>query len=151
MASLFLIGSWLTDGESESHSVVSNSLRSYRLYSPWNSPGQNTGAGSLSLLQGIFPTQGSNPGLLHCWQILYQLSHKRSPTDVYVGEYFSNIKISTRLPLLMVLFKSCVSFLVFFSWSVVYQLFRSWKVFRCFGKVFSFLLTNLSFLLFIFY
>ena len=45
-------------------------------YSPWNSPGQNTGVGSLSLLQGIFPTQGSNPGLLHCWQILYQLSHR---------------------------------------------------------------------------
>ena len=38
------------------------------LYSPWNSPGQNTGVGSLSLLQGIFPTQGSNPGLLHCKQ-----------------------------------------------------------------------------------
>ena len=47
-------------------------------YSPWNSPGQNTGVGSLSLLQGIFPTQGSNPGLLHCRQILYQLSHKGS-------------------------------------------------------------------------
>ena len=43
---------------------------------PWNSPGQNTGVGSLSLLQGIFPTQGSNLGLLHCVQILYQLSHK---------------------------------------------------------------------------
>ena len=46
--------------------------------SPWNSPGQNTGVGSLSLHQGIFPTPGSNPGLLHCRQILYQLSHKRS-------------------------------------------------------------------------
>ena len=34
--------------------------------SPWNSPGQNTGVGSLSLLQGIFPTQESNWGLLHC-------------------------------------------------------------------------------------
>ena len=44
------------------------------LYSPWNSPGQNTGVGSLSLLNGIFPTQRSNPGLLHCRQILYQLS-----------------------------------------------------------------------------
>ena len=41
----------------------------------WNSPGQNTGLHSLSLLQGIFPTQGSNPGLLHCRWILYQLSH----------------------------------------------------------------------------
>ena len=49
------------------------------LYSPWNSPGQNTAVGSLSLLQGIFPTQGSNPGLLQCRRILYQLSHKGSP------------------------------------------------------------------------
>ena len=42
----------------------------------WNSPGQNTGVGSLSFLQGIFPSQGSNPGLLHCRRILSQLSHK---------------------------------------------------------------------------
>ena len=49
------------------------------LYSPWNSPGQNTGVGSLSLLQGIFPTQGLNPGLPQCRRILYQLSHKGSP------------------------------------------------------------------------
>ena len=48
----------------------------------WNSPGQNTGVGSLSLLQGIFPTQGLNPGLPHCGRILYQLSHKRSPAHV---------------------------------------------------------------------
>ena len=41
-------------------------------YSPWDSPGQNTGVGILSLLWGIFPTQGSNPGLPLCWQILYQ-------------------------------------------------------------------------------
>ena len=66
-------------GESESRSVMCNSLWPRGLYSPWNSPGQNTGVGSLSLLQGIFPTQGSNPGLLHCRQILYQLSHKGSP------------------------------------------------------------------------
>ena len=50
---------------SESHSVMFDSLRPHGLYSSWNSPGQNTGVGSLSLLQGIFPTQGSNPGLLH--------------------------------------------------------------------------------------
>ena len=48
-------------------------------YSPWNSPHQNTGVGSLSLLQGIFPTWGSNPDLPHCRRILYQLSHKGSP------------------------------------------------------------------------
>ena len=41
-------------------------LRPQGLYSPWNSPGQNTGVGSLSLLQGILPTQGLNPGLLYC-------------------------------------------------------------------------------------
>ena len=46
---------------------------------PWNSPGQNTGADSHSLLQRIFPTQGSNPGLLHWRWILYQLSHHGSP------------------------------------------------------------------------
>ena len=65
-------------GFSESHSVMSNSLWPHELYSPWNTPGQNTGEGSLSLLQGIFPTQGSNPGLPHCSQILYQLSHQGS-------------------------------------------------------------------------
>ena len=57
---------------------MTNSLRPRGVYSPWNSPGQNTGVGSLSLLQGIFPTQGLNPGLVHCGQILYQLSHKGS-------------------------------------------------------------------------
>ena len=56
--------------------VVSDSLRPHGLYSPWNSPGQNTEVGSLSLLQGIFPSQGSNPGLPHGRQTLYQLSHK---------------------------------------------------------------------------
>ena len=64
---------------SESLSVVSNSLWPHGLYSPWNSPGQNAGVGSLSLLQGIFPTQGLNPSLPHCRQILYQLSHQGSP------------------------------------------------------------------------
>ena len=64
------------ESESESRSVMSNTLQPYGLYSPWNSPGQNTGVGSLSLLQGLFPTQGQNPGLLHCRRILYQLSHK---------------------------------------------------------------------------
>ena len=61
---------------SDSRSVMSSSLQTHGLYRPWNSPGQNTGVGSLSLLQGIFPTQGLNPALLHCRRILYQLSHK---------------------------------------------------------------------------
>ena len=64
---------------SESRSVVSDSLRPHGLYSPWNSPGQNTGVGSFSLLQGIVPTQGSKPGLQRCRRILYQQSHRGSP------------------------------------------------------------------------
>ena len=58
--------------------VASDSLQPHRLFRPRNSPGQNTGVCSLSPLQGIFPTQGSNPGLPHCRWILYQLSHKGS-------------------------------------------------------------------------
>ena len=57
--------------ESESHSVM--------LYSTGNSPGQNTGVDSISLLQGIFPTQELNQGLLNCRQILYQVSYQGSP------------------------------------------------------------------------
>ena len=49
------------------------------LLCPWNSPGQNTGVGSCSLLQGIFPTQESNPGLPYCRWILYYLSHQGIP------------------------------------------------------------------------
>ena len=64
---------------SESHSVVSGSLWPHGPYSPWNSPSQDTGVGILSLFQGIFPTQGSNPGFPHCRWILYQLSHKGRP------------------------------------------------------------------------
>ena len=70
--------------EIESRSVVSDSLRPHglqpaRLLCPWHSPGQNTGVSSRSLLQGIFSTQGSNPGILHCRQILNHLSHQGSP------------------------------------------------------------------------
>ena len=63
---------------SESHSVVSDSLRPHGLYNPWNFLG-HTGVGSLSLLQGIFPNQGLNSGLSYCRRNLYQLSHKGSP------------------------------------------------------------------------
>ena len=69
-----------TWSESESYSVVSDSLWPHGLYSPWNSAGQNIGMGSLSLLQGIFPIQGSNPGLPHGRQILYQLIYQGSPS-----------------------------------------------------------------------
>ena len=65
---------------------MSKSLQPHRLYSatllcPWDFPGKNTGAGSHSLLQGIFPTQGRNPGLLHSRQILHRLSHQRANLD----------------------------------------------------------------------
>ena len=68
-----------------SHSIISDSLRPYglwppRLLCPWDSAGKNTGVVCHFLLQGIFPTQGSNPHL-YCTQILYHLSHQGSPVD----------------------------------------------------------------------
>ena len=84
--------------ESENHSVVSDSLWPHGLYSPRNSPGQNTGVGSLSLLQGIFPIQGSNPGFPHCKQIFYQLIHQERP------------KISVKWHLIVVLI--CISLVI---------------------------------------
>ena len=62
--------------------VASDFLWPQGLYSPLYSPGQNTGVGNCSLLQGIFPIQGSNLGLPHCRQILDYLSHKGSPRIV---------------------------------------------------------------------
>ena len=62
-----------------SHSVLSDCLWLHGLC-PWNSPGKNTGVGCYSLLQVIFPTQGSN---LHCRQILYHLNHQGSPYSMY--------------------------------------------------------------------
>ena len=50
-----------------------------KLLCPWNSPGDKTGVGCHSLLQGIFLIQGLNSGILYCGQILYPLSHQRSP------------------------------------------------------------------------
>ena len=69
--------------------VTQSCLTFCNLCSSWNSPGHNTGVGSLFLLQGIFPTHGSNPGLPHCWQILYQLSHQGSQ---YPENYSSKLK-----------------------------------------------------------
>ena len=64
---------------SVSHSVISNSLQPHgllpaRFLCPWDSPGNNTGVGSHSFLQGIFLTQGSSPGLLYCRQFPCHLS-----------------------------------------------------------------------------
>ena len=75
----------------ESCSVVSDSLQAHGLYTPWSSPGQNTGVDSCSLLQGIFPTQGLNPDLLYCRQILYWLSHQGSP-HLLISEQLWRIK-----------------------------------------------------------
>ena len=65
--------------EPEGSALKPRSLQPHGLYSPWNSPGQNTGVGSSYFLQGIFPSQGLNPGAPHYRQILYQLSHQRNP------------------------------------------------------------------------
>ena len=64
-------------------------LEPTRLLCPGNSLGKDTGVGSHSLLQEIFPTQGSNPGLLQCRWILYFLSHQRSPLNFQVLQKFS--------------------------------------------------------------
>ena len=71
-------------------------LRPHGLYNPWNSPGQNTGVGSHSLLQESFLTQGSNPGLPHCRWILYQLSHQGSLT---IKSRFLGLSLINQLPL----------------------------------------------------
>ena len=71
--------------ESESCSVMSDSLWPHGLYSPWNSLGQNTGVGSLSCLQRIFLTQELDRGLLHCRRIHYQLNYQGSPWIIWMG------------------------------------------------------------------
>ena len=65
--------------ESQNRSVMSISLQPHGLHRPWNSLGQNTGVGSLSLLQGVFQTQKSNPGVPQFRLILYQLTYKGRP------------------------------------------------------------------------
>ena len=62
-----------------------------KLLCPWDSPGKNTGVVFHSLLQGIFPTQGSNPGLLHCRQILYHLSHQRRQVNLEYSKKIINM------------------------------------------------------------
>ena len=100
---------------SESCSVMSDSLQPHGLYSPWNSLGQNTGVGSPSLLQGIFPTQGSNPSFPHCQRILYQLSHKRSPRILeWVAFPFSSISFWPRNQI----GASCIAGRFFTNWAI---------------------------------
>ena len=73
------------ESESEIFSVVSDSFWPHGLYCPWNSPGQNPRLDILSLLQGIFLTQGSNPGLLHCRQNLLPAELSGKPKNTGVG------------------------------------------------------------------
>ena len=69
----------MSEWKSLSHVQLFATPRTVRLLCPWNSSGKNTGAGRLSLLQGIFPIRGLNPSLQHCGQILYHLNHQGSP------------------------------------------------------------------------
>ena len=68
-----------------------------RLLCPWDSPGRNTEVGCHALLQGIFPTQGLNPGLQLWRQILYQLSHQGSPDPLMIHQIFIQLLLSSRL------------------------------------------------------
>ena len=77
---IFALGRILHAGSRQADSIPAEPQGKPRgLHSPWNSPDQNTGVGSLSLLQGVFPIQELNWGLLHCRQIIYQLSYQGSP------------------------------------------------------------------------
>ena len=125
-------------------SVVPDSLwprgvQPARLLCPWDSPGKNTGVGCHALLQGIFPTQGSNPGLPHCRRILYCLSHQGSPKLLVVCPYypFNNYKIYSFIPgisgLCLHLFISIIISRVL--WMIL--IFFIWKHLRCFRKTVS--------------
>jgi len=80
-----------------SRALPLESVKVLQLHGLYNSPGQNTGVGSLSRLQGTSPTQGSNPGLPHCRWILYQLSHQGSPglkSLFCYASYFKSLYLS---------------------------------------------------------
>ena len=113
------MGSVLTNlPKSVSRLVMPNSLRSHglqptRLLCTWDFPGKNTGVGSHFLLQGIFLTQGSNLGLLHFRQILYQLSHQGSPwlvhktPDSHLASIWNKIKSAASMWHPFVVFSNC--------------------------------------------
>ena len=100
---------------SESCSVLSDSMWPHGLYSPWNSLGQNIGVDGCSLLQGIFPTQGSNPGPPHCRWILNQLSHQGSPRILeWVAYSFSSGSSWPKNPTGV----SCIAGRFFTNWTI---------------------------------
>ena len=114
----------------ESHSVVSNSLQPNGLYSPWNSPDQNNGV-EPSLLQGIFPAQGSSPGLPHCRRIPYQLSHKGSPRILeWVAYPFSSGSSRPRNWTRV----SCIAGRFFSNWKINYTSVKFFKIKQVFNK-----------------
>ena len=78
-----------------SDSLLPHGLQPARVLCPWSSPGKNTGVGCYSLFQGIFPTWGLNPGLLHQRQILYHLSHQGSPTYCIAQGIIFNILLES--------------------------------------------------------
>ena len=81
-----------------------------RLLCPWNSPGKNTGVGCHALLQRIFPTQGSNPGLQHCREILHHLSHQESPWFTVTGQWWPHT--SSRTSKLLKKFRTQILFMI---------------------------------------
>ena len=93
------VKSWSSSSRgSVSHSVVSDSLWPRglwpaRLLRPWDSPGKSTGVDCHSLLQGIFPTQGSNPGHLNCRQILYRLSYRKDQVAFSSAQSLSRVRL----------------------------------------------------------
>ena len=82
-----------------SDSLQPHGLKPARLLCPWDFPSKNTGVGCHSLLLGIFPTQGSNPGLWHCRQILYCLSHQESPQYILIHTLRVKVKLLSHVRL----------------------------------------------------
>ena len=95
--------------------------------SPWNSPGQNTGVGSHSLLQGILPTQGSNPGLPHCRQNLYQLSHRRSPRGL--KKFQDPLPFLSKVQLDSLNNTYTYLFIIYLVWTILLVLLHKFKMF----------------------
>ena len=107
---------------------MSDSLWPHGLYSPWNSPGQNTGVGGRSLFQGIFPTQGLNAGLLHCRWFLYQLSHKGSPRilEWVACPFTTNRSSPSRNPTRV----SSIAGGFFINWTIREALWGNWIIYN---------------------
>ena len=125
---------------------MSNSMWLHKLCSPWNFPCHNTEVGSLSLHQGIFPTQGQNPGLPHCRWILYQLSHKESPRIVeWVAFPFSRGSSQPRDRTHV----SCIAGRLFTNWAmkethikyiivdIIYMIYQIYNVYEIYNYIYE--------------